>query len=220
MTNCSFSGNSATIGGGMSNTITNTLFTGSPTVTNCTFSGNTAVTDGGGVWHSTSTSNSRLTVTSCIFWGNVDSGGMDESGQIHTASGIVVVDYSDVQGGWTGAGGAGNINADPLFIDADGADNMVGTEDDDLRLSAGSPCIDRADSLSGGFVPPVDLAGAARAVNDPATPDMGVGLFTFLDMGAYEFQAEQADCPADLNGDGGTGAADLAQLLASWGPCP
>lgn len=27
-------------------------------------------------------------------------------------------------------------------------------------------------------------------------------------------------CPWDLNGDGGVGPADLAQLLASWGPCP
>ena len=28
------------------------------------------------------------------------------------------------------------------------------------------------------------------------------------------------DDPADLNGDGTVGAADLAQLLGSWGPCP
>lgn len=27
-------------------------------------------------------------------------------------------------------------------------------------------------------------------------------------------------CPADLDGDGAVGAADLAQLLGSWGPCP
>ena len=27
-------------------------------------------------------------------------------------------------------------------------------------------------------------------------------------------------CPADLNGDGSVGPADLAQLLASWGVCP
>ena len=28
------------------------------------------------------------------------------------------------------------------------------------------------------------------------------------------------DCPADLNGDGEVGPLDLATLLASWGPCP
>ncbi len=27
-------------------------------------------------------------------------------------------------------------------------------------------------------------------------------------------------CPADLDGGGVVGAADLAQLLGSWGPCP
>lgn len=27
-------------------------------------------------------------------------------------------------------------------------------------------------------------------------------------------------CPADLDGDGEVGAADLAQLLGNWGPCP
>ncbi len=27
-------------------------------------------------------------------------------------------------------------------------------------------------------------------------------------------------CSADLDGDGGVGASDLAQLLGSWGPCP
>ena len=27
-------------------------------------------------------------------------------------------------------------------------------------------------------------------------------------------------CPSDLNGDGNTGPADLADLLANWGPCP
>ncbi|MEE9130664.1 MAG: hypothetical protein V3T84_11650 [Phycisphaerales bacterium] len=29
----------------------------------------------------------------------------------------------------------------------------------------------------------------------------------------------QRDCPADLNGDGSVGAADLLSLLVSWGPC-
>ena len=40
--------------------------------------------------------------------------------------------------------GGGNINADPLFVDDDGADNITGTLDDDLRLLPGSPCIDAA----------------------------------------------------------------------------
>jgi len=36
----------------------------------------------------------------------------------------------------------GNVNADPLFLDADGDDEIIGTEDDNLRPGPGSPCID------------------------------------------------------------------------------
>ncbi|MCH7996081.1 MAG: hypothetical protein IIB57_16770 [Planctomycetes bacterium] len=42
-----------------------------------------------------------------------------------------------------------------------------------------------------------------------------------MDMGAYEFQdGTTTCCPADLDGDGAVGPADLAELLGSWGPCP
>ncbi len=44
-------------------------------------------------------------------------------------------------------------------------------------------------------------------------------MLPFLDMGAYEFPAEQADCLADFDGDGDVDAADLAELLAAWGLC-
>ena len=99
VTNCTFSGNSASgyhgSGGGMYNsnsspTVTNCTFTGnsaeyrgdgagmynynysSPTVTNCTFTGNSAY-DGGGMFNSSSSP----TVTNCTFTGNLahDSGG-------------------------------------------------------------------------------------------------------------------------------------------------
>ena len=52
---------------------------------------------------------------------------------------VCPVSFSDVQGGLGGGtiDGGGNIDADPLFVDADGADDTVGTPDDDLRLSAG-----------------------------------------------------------------------------------
>jgi len=73
----------------------------------------------------------------------------------------------------------------------------------------------------GGFT---DLAGAARSNNDTGTPDSGSGGFTFLDMGAHEFQGEttQPDsCPTDTNGDGVTDLADLLALLAEFGDaCP
>ncbi len=209
--NCSFSGNMAigygdpdpSIGGGL-------LTSGSPHLTNCTFSGNTA-DSGGGMY----LIYSSPTVTNSIFWG--DSGGEIVEG----SSSLATVSYSDVQGGWPGIG---NIDADPLFEDADSAD---------LHLQPGSPCIDAADNMA---VPadaadldddgdtdepiPFDLDGNPRLIDDPWSPDTGAGDCPMVDMGAYEFQEGSADCcPADLDGDGAVGAADLAELLGNWGPC-
>lgn len=46
---------------------------------------------------------------------------------------------------------------------------------------------------------------------------MVVGVLLFL---APSRVSAGGLCPADLNGDGEVGPADLAMLLASWGPCP
>jgi hypothetical protein len=155
LTNCKFTGNTAASGGGMYNfqasspTITNCTFSGNtalwlrgggmcnqtdciPTVVNCTFSGNLAADRGGGLFNGIS---SNPTVTNCILWGNTAPTGA----QIHNESSSPVVTYSDVQGGHSGTG---NIDADPLFVDADGPDNVPGTEDDNLRVTHSSPCID------------------------------------------------------------------------------
>ncbi len=71
VTNCTFSGNSATgTGGGMYNT------GGNPNVTNSTFSGNSAGSNGGGMFNN---GNNNPTVTNCTFTGNTslfDGGGM------------------------------------------------------------------------------------------------------------------------------------------------
>jgi predicted outer membrane repeat protein len=81
------------------------------------------------------------------------------------------VTYCDVQDGWPGMG---NIDADPLFVDADGLDNVIGTIDDNLRLLGGSPCLDAGNNLA---IPPsltTDLDGNPRIING------------IVDMGAYE----------------------------------
>ena len=83
------------------------------------------------------------------------------------------------------------IDADPLFVDtydANGADNIWGTQDDGLRLQAGSPAIDQGNhnllplddlDLDRDYntleVLPVDLIDQAR--------EQGGGL----DLGAFEF---------------------------------
>jgi len=127
---------------------------------------------------------------------------MDVSAQIHDEMSASQVNYSDIQGCWTGGGG-NNICADPLFVDADGPDDVVGTEDDDLRLTAGSPVIDAGDTTAlpldefdcdgdGNTVERLacDLDGNPRILDDPATADTGIPGSSVVDMGAYEFSAD------------------------------
>ncbi|HRS95447.1 MAG TPA: right-handed parallel beta-helix repeat-containing protein [Candidatus Latescibacteria bacterium] len=82
----------------------------------------TVVANGGAAfyWYPAGT----LRLKNCIVWGN------SSAGLITSAT------YSDIQGG---VGGAGNINADPLFVNAAAGD---------YRLSPGSPCIDAGDPAS------------------------------------------------------------------------
>jgi hypothetical protein len=219
---CTFNGNKArSCGGGMYN------YSSSPTVVNCTFNGNEARYRGGGMKNI----ESSPTVTNCAFNGNrADSGGgmynlsssptlancilWDPGAEIVNASdATVTVTYSNVQGGWLGLG---NIRTDPLFADADGPDGVVGTEDDDLRLSPGSPCIDAGDNTAvpSGIV--TDLDGNPRFVDDPFTPDTGnpgAPGPPIVDMGAYEYQP----MAGDLDGDGDVDAADYAAFLAAFG---
>jgi hypothetical protein len=86
----------------------------------------------------------------------------------------VSVSYSDIQGG--GFAGTGNIDANPLFLNAPS----------DLRLGAGSPAVDAANNAAvpGGIV--LDVAGLPRFFDDPGVVDTGAGTPPLVDMGAYE----------------------------------
>jgi len=168
-------------GGGMAN-----YSSSNPTLANVTFSGNTA-TCGGGMtnW----SSSPRL--ANCILWGNSDSGGADQSAQIHIGDASpITVTYSLVQGGvYTGTG---NISADPQFVrDPDPGDGdwttLADNDYGDLRLQPSSPTIDAGDNAAlpadvtdldddGNTTEPIplDLAGDPRI------------LGSRVDMGAYE----------------------------------
>ena len=170
--NCIFTGNTAkrgyrteSYGGGLYDARNATTFSG------CTFSGNMA--GYGGAAYGGSIANS-------ILWGNTAT---VEGPEVHE---VRSVDFCNVQGGYAGDG---NIDLDPLFADADGEDNIIGTADDDLRLTTASPCIDTGsndligrdwadldgDGITGGEKVPYDLDGNRRIEND------------VVDMGAYEF---------------------------------
>ncbi|HUW83071.1 MAG TPA: right-handed parallel beta-helix repeat-containing protein [Phycisphaerae bacterium] len=186
VTQCTFSGNTgADWGGGMYN-----HYNSSPTVTQCTFSGNTSRFNGGGMAND---SNSSPTVSNCILWN-------DTPNEIYNddPNSVPTVTFSDVQGGtaqpWFGSG---CLDDDPLFADADGSDDTFGTDDDNLRLADGSPCIDAGDNAA---VPPgltTDLDGNPRISHGT------------VDMGAYERQDDDGDgvideadnCPDISNAD-------------------
>ncbi len=246
--NCTLSGNTAAQGGGLANG----NYT-SATLANCLIAGNNASQNGGGVFCFYSAS---CSMGGCTITGNTASNGRtlacDSDDQQHPSDvevansimwnggdeiwnnddSTITITYSDVYGDWPGDG---NIDADPLFVDPDGPDDDPNTwEDNDYRLSAGSPCIDAADNEA---VPadeldldedgdtdepiPFDLDGYPRFVDDPDTDDTGnpdpdYPDLPIVDMGAYEFQV----CAGDIDGDGDTDHADLGTLLGAWGSQP
>ena len=185
LTNCTITGNSATrdCGGVYCNystpTLTNSTISGnsasnrgggvhcyyaSPTLTNCTISGNSAGYEGGGVccmW------DSSPTLTNCILWD-------DAPQEIRVVSASPAVTYSCISGGWTGEG---NIDADPLFVDANGPDDDPNTwEDNDCHISPSSPCVNAGDP-NGDYAGQTDIDGQGRANG-------------IVDMGSDEVWAE------------------------------
>ncbi|MBN2455383.1 MAG: right-handed parallel beta-helix repeat-containing protein [Sedimentisphaerales bacterium] len=196
MTNCIFSGNSASYAGGMWNSGAS-----GPTLTNCTFSANSAVNLGGGMYNSSSTP----TITNCVFWGNSDWGGYDESAQIDGSSPIIT--YSCVQALDTFAGPPGNIGDNPLFVDPDGSDNIIGTEDDNLRLSFDSSCIDVGDNTAVPAGITTDFDSRPRIIDGDCN---GTDI---VDMGAYEFSWVSI---GDFAGGCDVDFEDFAVFASAW----
>jgi len=200
--NCGFSGNWAGVGGAIG-----VVSLGRPTLVNCTFLQNTAQERGGGFYYDDLANGSSL--TNCIFWGNRGAHGASSQiyGEETPELNRPVVNYSVVEGGWAGAGGVQILDTDPRFVDADGADDVIGTEDDNLRLLPGSPAIDAGDNR---VVPPThttDLDGSARFVDDPEKADTGNGTAPIVDIGAFEFQP-------DCNQNGVPDYMDLAAVTS------
>jgi len=158
--NCLFTANSAGhSGGGIYN------YWGGPVLTNCTFAWNSA-DNGSALACRSEHERNIVTLTNCILWGDGDEIWSSELS-------IINIFYSNIRGGWFGEG---NIDADPMFADPNGPDDIYDNEDDDFRLAPMSPCIDSGDPNYLSEPNETDIEGNPRVVSSR------------VDMGAYEFQ--------------------------------
>lgn len=206
-------------------------------LTNVTLAHNEANAEGGALYVDAFVTGSLdLRVANSILFGNranadgVGGGGVEGDQIFNTFEADTEVRYSLVEGSsidadgdgdsWNdafGSDGGGNRDADPRFADADGADDIPGTADDDLRLrgpsaSGASPAIDAGDN---GALPPgatTDRAGLPRFVDVPGVPDTGLGAPPLVDLGAHE--SGGAPLPVELVAF--RAAVDGRAVVLSW----
>ncbi|MCU7241951.1 MAG: cadherin domain-containing protein [Microcystis aeruginosa WS75] len=164
--NTTFSRNNAVGQGGAIYQIANLNGGLSTTITNSTFSGN-AASSGSALFYGGSFVN-FANLRNSIIWGN--------GGTPIVNNGSITTTYSIVQGGFTGTG---NLNVDPLFVDA---------INDDLRLQSTSPAINAGNNAS--------LPADARDLDGDSNITEAIPLDiarnprvngTNVDMGAFEF---------------------------------
>ncbi|HMN96853.1 MAG TPA: right-handed parallel beta-helix repeat-containing protein [Phycisphaerales bacterium] len=235
--NCRFLGNVAADGGAGALRVLNGTETSR--ITGCFFSGNQAHFGGGAI--DVAASDAAIvncTIVACAVTLPTQQGG----GILTTVSGTTVVANTIIRGNTAGGlpdqaaslpgtlltfvrcnveglapDGDGNFGSDPLFRGLAGDDGLLGTADDDPRLLAASPCIDRADFShlpkdiadldgDGNVDEPLslDLLGGARA-HDALTIDTGIGGVSHLDLGAAEFRRPGTVICVHPEGEGASG---------------
>ena len=224
---CEFTGNTANEDGGAI-----AGYGGEQRISNCTFVANSAGVDAGTIL---SSSNSNAVLNNCIIWDSYSPTG----NHIYDNESTTVVTHSVVQDGWLGDS---NIDTDPVFVanpddggdgwgddpETAGVDESLNDDFGDLRLQAGSPCIDagKNDAVpadvfdldgDGDITEPVpfDLQGLLRFLDDPATDDTGVGVAPIVDIGAYEYHS--ALVLGDCDSDGDLDRDDLRKLAKCTG---
>ncbi len=156
----------------------------SPRIINSTIANNIGGNCGGiGGYNQTQ----PVEITNCIVWGNTNN-------QIYFYAAAPNITYSDIEGGWAGAG---NISADPLLNTA-------------YHLIATSPCVDAGDPAS--VLPTDDIDGDARPQG--ATYDMGADEYV---PGSIPVVTPVPDNPSPQLGDTVTvevNVADVTDLYA------
>ena len=135
---------------------------------NCTIVGNQAGTDGGVILLFEGDS---IELGNCIVWNN---SAATTGNDIWVNSGTASANNSlfDPTQSSGSIMGTSNIALDPFFVDADGADNILGTVDDDVSLQSTSPALDIGSTTFSNYSD-MDIIGVSRG----ASPDAG----------AYEF---------------------------------
>lgn len=212
LTHCVFRGNTASLGGGV--LVIGSASNGSASFSNSSFSNNSAsrggavaVENSAGLIAACTLANNNATNAGALSVRSSVSIGWSLSDSILWNNGALQIElletsaflstsYCDVQGGQSGvmigAGvllwGSGNLDVNPVFVDAD------------FRLGGASRCIDAGANSS---VPPdlldldgdgnvtepepIDLSGVARFVDLPA-PNTGNGTPPLVDIGCQERQ--------------------------------
>ncbi len=205
-------------------------------VEDCVFAGNRAEQGGGAIWSTgprgrlsrcTFVGNrstqppSTLLISPDAIQDSILRGYPGDAQSVHVrctspgCAGPVSVEHCDVQGGPAAFGGtgsvnwlSGNIDTDPMFVDLNGADHDIDTwEDNDLRLAAGSACIDAGRPI----FPRPDATDLAR--NPRFFDGNGDGLAR-ADMGAFEYATPR--CVADIDHSGFVDTDDFDAFIRAF----
>jgi hypothetical protein len=207
--NCILSGNlAAELDSGLGGALSSYL--GTTRLDFCTLVGNRA-TEGPSLACDSpnSSGGSTFLLRNCILWDSNEPVWNNDQSTLEIA-------YSNVQGGWAGAG---NIDADPCFLEP-GHWDSAGTppsllRDDtwiegNYRLRWDSPCVDAGDPEEAADAGQTDFAGGLRRYG------------AAVDMGAYELKNEPPVAKANPDAAGflltGTTGAVTLDGTASWDP--
>ena len=122
--------------------------------------------------------------------------------------------HSIIQG-WIPTFGDTNSGQDPVVADLAGVDGIVGTDDDDVRLTAGSPAVDAGgvayvpvdhDDLDGDGDTteplPLDVDRRSRRFDLLSEANSGSGPAPAVDIGAYEYHGDLCQPDLGFGGDG------------------